>query len=516
MVSHRFKRELEELYQQIGSGEYDQIPLTALYGYEDRANTISRKTKDISSHLPKESLSELQDLSDQTPRCESILNPYIGFEFWLSPARVRVLYGGRSSSKSWDAATWAIYLAHATRKKFLCVRQLQNKIEESVYTLLKHQIIRMGLSHQFTITNNKISHNHTGSSFVFYGLWRHIDELRSMEGIDVCWIEEAHNLTEEQWQILEPTIRKQGSEFWIIFNPILITDFIYQRFIIHPQETVLTKKINYTDNPYLSETILEVIQRTQAEDEDAYNHIYLGEPRNDDDDAIIKRAWVLAAINAHETLDFTPRGEKRVGFDIADAGGDRCVNVFAHGTVVTNLDVWKANEDELIKSCQRAYRNASDWEATRVTFDSIGVGAMAGEKLREIQGGTTQPQTIRFTKFNAGSGVTNPEKDYAHSTKNKDMFSNAKAQAWWTVADLFRNTYNAIKNNVTFDDDQLISISIDTPHLEQLVTELCTPKKKTDKAGRVVVESKEELAKRGYLQSSGTKGTNKIKNKNTE
>lgn len=75
MVSHRFKRELEELYQQIGSGEYDQIPLTALYGYEDRANTISRKTKDISSHLPKESLSELQDLSDQTPRCESILNP---------------------------------------------------------------------------------------------------------------------------------------------------------------------------------------------------------------------------------------------------------------------------------------------------------------------------------------------------------------------------------------------------------------------------------------------------------
>ncbi|EPO3205342.1 phage terminase large subunit, partial [Shigella flexneri] len=109
--------------------------------------------------------------------------------------------------------------------------QIQNKIEESVYTLLKIQIDRFGLRHRFRILNNKIINRVTGSEFVFYGLWRNIEEIKSLEGIDVLWLEEAHALTEYQWKILEPTIRKEGSECWFIFNPGLVTDFVWRNFV---------------------------------------------------------------------------------------------------------------------------------------------------------------------------------------------------------------------------------------------------------------------------------------------
>lgn len=159
------------------------------------------------------------------PTKKPTLNPVLK-PFWRAQARIRVLHGGRSSSKSWDAAGFAIFLAQRYKVKFLCTRQFQNKIEESVYSLLKIQIERFGLRDEFDILRNKIIHKTTGSEFLFYGLWRHIDEIKSLEGVDVCWIEEAHNLTKDQWDILEPTIRKEGSQFWIIFNPKLTNDFV--------------------------------------------------------------------------------------------------------------------------------------------------------------------------------------------------------------------------------------------------------------------------------------------------
>jgi phage terminase large subunit len=145
------------------------------------------------------------------------LNPVLR-SFWREPARNRVLYGGRASSKSWDAAGFATFLASNYKIRVLCVRQFQNKIDESVYTLLKHQIERFGLSDQFRILDNKIIGRETASEFLFYGLWRSIDEIKSLEGIDILWIEEGHNLTEEQWKVLEATIRKEDSQVWIIFN----------------------------------------------------------------------------------------------------------------------------------------------------------------------------------------------------------------------------------------------------------------------------------------------------------
>ncbi|NML93790.1 PBSX family phage terminase large subunit [Novosphingobium olei] len=432
------------------------------------------------------------------------LNPVLR-PFWLAKRnergesiRNRVLYGGRASSKSWDAAGFAVYLACNYKIRVLCARQFQNKIEESVYSLLVLQIERFGLRDQFRILDNKIIHRRTGSEFLFYGLWRHISEIKSLEGVDICWLEEAHALTAEQWEVLEPTVRKEGSQFWIIFNPRLSTDFAWRRFVVSPPRGTLVRQINYTENPFLSRTMTDVIDAAKAEDADEFEHIYLGVPRDDDDDAVIKRSWIMAAIDAHKTLGIEISGSMRIGFDVADSGSDKCATIRAHGPLACDAGQWKAGEHELLKSATRVWDQAREHGAD-ITFDSIGVGAMTGGKINELnQAAGPRATPVRHTGFNAGGAVDRPDQIYGRShppRSNKDFFANLKAQAWWSVADRFRNTFNAVHSDMTFRPDEMIFIDSNLPHLNQLIDELCTPKRDFDNAGKVKVESKKDLAK---------------------
>lgn len=437
------------------------------------------------------------------------LNPVLR-DFWLTPARIRLLYGGRSSSKSWDAAGFAVYLASTCRIRVLCARQFQNKIAESVYTLLKIQIERFGLHDEFTILRDSIVHNKTGSEFIFYGLWRHIDEIKSLEGIDICWIEEAHNLTKEQWEILEPTLRNEASQFWIIFNPRLATDFVYRKFVAEGGSGtvagkitgeaggVIRRKINYDENPFLSSTIIQVIERKKAEDEDEYRHIYLGEPREDDDAVIIKRSWIKAAIDAHKRLGIVPSGRKRIGFDVADSGEDKNASVYAHGIVALAVDEWKGREDELLKSASRVHAMAVQHGA-EIDYDSIGVGAFSGAHFKALN--EEKKSQVQYHRFNAGGEVLNKadriDAGDPNSPLNGDFYANLKAQAWWEVGKRFRNTFNAVNGRAgDLNDGDLISISSDCEHLDALIDELATPRRDFDNRGKAKVESKKDLEKR--------------------
>lgn len=408
-------------------------------------------------------------------------------KFWKTPARNRVLYGGRSSGKSWDASAMAIFLAQHCYIRVLATRQFQNKISESVYALLKIQIERFGVGHDFDITKNSIKCISTGSEFMFYGLARNIDEIKSMESIDILWIEEAHNLTKGQWEILEPTIRKQGSQIWVIFNPKFATDFVYQRFIVNPPPKTIVQQINYLDNPFLSDTIMDVIDAAKAEDEDDYKHIYLGVPKDDDDGVVIKRSWLEACVDAHLVLNIDMSGKKVVGYDVADDGADKNATASFDGVLCTGIDEWKADTDDLVKSSNRAKATAETTKAF-IVYDSIGVGASTGSNLRAAGYG-------QYGKFVAGAKVVKPKSKY-HNVPNQEFFSNLKAQAWWQLADRARNTYNAIHNGKEFNPSELLSISSKVPYIERLKTELSTPKRDFDKAGKVKVESKDDLKAR--------------------
>ena len=420
------------------------------------------------------------------------LNPALR-DFWTVPARNRVLYGGRSSSKSWDAAGMAVAMAQMCRLRFLCTRQFQNKIEESVYTLLKIQIERFGLRDQFTILNNKIIHNITGSEFLFYGLWRNIDEIKSLESVDIHWAEEAHLMSEDQWKIIDPTVRKEGSQHWIIFNPRLISDFVWKRFVVNPPPDTIVRKINYDENPFLSDTMLKVIAAAKEEDYDDYRHVYLGEPLSDDERVIIKRSWILAALDAHKTLGIKPSGLKRIGYDIADDGNDKNATVSAYGLLALNVQEWQGQPDDLMNSCKRVHLNARQMQA-KIYYDNIGVGAFAGSKFKELN--QDARARIAFEGFGAGDKIHEPDDEYQHGIKNRDFFSNLKAQAWWQVADRFRNTYAAVHHGQQFREDELIAINSGCEHLERLIDELSTPRRDFDKHGKVKVESKDDLKKR--------------------
>lgn len=433
------------------------------------------------------------------------LNPVLK-SFWKKKADIKVLKGGRSSSKTFDIAGFAGFLAQKYKVKFLCIRQFQARIQESVYATLVIQIENLGLTDDFDILKTVIRHKTTGSEFHFYGMQRNTAEIKGFTGANVCWIEEAEGLTKEQWSIIEPTIREQGSECWISYNPRLVSDFIETSaaFQHDPENGVIVRHINYQENPFLSETMLRKINRLKNSDYEEYEHVYLGIARSDDERVIIKRSWIEAAIDAHVKLGLEITGDHRIGFDIADGGKDLCSQIHAHGIVATWGEHWKAGEDELLESCSRVYSSALD-NSCHITYDSIGVGAGAGAKFNEMNSARISQRlkpTLEHSKYIAGGKVLNPDAYYVYygstqeSIKNKDFFSNIKAQSWWLIAERFRNTYNAVIKGEQFEYDELISISADIPNLKNLITELSTPRRNFDNAGKVKVESKEDLAKR--------------------
>lgn len=428
------------------------------------------------------------------------LNPHLK-SFWETRSRNKVLYGGRASSKSWDAAGHAIRLADNYKLKFLCVRQLQNKIEESVYSLLKIQIERFQLQHRFRVLENKIINKATGSEFLFYGLWRHVDEIKSIESVDVLWSEESHGLTKTQWEILEPTIRKESSEVWLLFNPGLVSDFVWRNFVIDPPPNTVLRKINYTENPFLSKTALAVIEAHKDRDPETFPHVYLGEPRSDDDTSVIKASWVLSAVDAHKLIPDMYDGRAVLGYDVADDGDDANAIVLRRGSIAVDADQWHGLEDQLLKSCTKAY-HAAQVAGAHIVFDSIGVGASAGAKFNELNAANPDNK-LTHAGFNAGGKVLRPEAIYGDTKiKNKDFFANIKAQMWWQVADRFRLTHQVVqalkdgKEPPKFKADELISIDSGIKHLEQLKMELSIPLRDFDNNGRVKVESKKDLKKR--------------------
>ena len=426
----------------------------------------------------------------------SLLNPNLRGFYETKGKRNFVLYGGRSSSKTYHTAAFCIYLACTYGIKFLCVRQFQNRIADSVKTVLEECIYRLGIEDEFDITATGIEHRLTGATFTFLGIQRNLREIKGIAGVEILWIEEAEDLSDEQWQVLEPTIRAENSKVFVVFNPRFATDFAFKRFVVNPPPDTIARKINFDENPFLSDTIRKIIEAMRVDDPDKFEHIYGGEPKQDDEGVVIKRSWVITAIDAHKTLSMQGLGRKRMGFDVADSGDDKCAVVLAQGSIVTWADQWKASEDELLKSCTRVYHAARDRNAS-ITYDSIGVGASAGAKFAELNAAVHEVYAVRFEKFNAGGGVFKPDSQYEPNVKNKDQFSNIKAQAWWLLADRFRNTFNAVRNGAMFDESDLISLDSSLPHLVQLIDELTTPLRDYDPNGRVKVESKKDLAKRG-------------------
>lgn len=372
---------------------------------------------------------------------------------------------------------------------------MQNSISDSVIRLLDDTINREGYQAEFEVQRASIRHLITGSEFMFYGIKNNPTKIKSLEGIDICWMEEAEAVSKESWDILIPTIRKPGSEIWVSYNPKNILDDTHQRFVIAPPDDICLLTVNYSENPWFPDVLRLEMEECKRKDYDLYLHIWEGEPVADSDMAIIKPSWIAAAVDAHQLLGFDIAGEKRVGFDVADEGEDSNAITLRHGSVA--IDVMEWDRGDVIESSNRVNLYAEQQQADEIIYDSIGVGAGVKAQLGRIA-------KVNIQGFNAGGAVLYPESEYLSGKNNKDMFANIKAQAWWHVRDRFYKTWRCVEARkadpdctLEYKPDELISLSSEIKKLEYLKAELSRPWVDYDGNGKVKVESKKDMKKRG-------------------
>lgn len=197
------------------------------------------------------------------------------FDFLTKPSRYKVAYGGRGSGKSWAMARTLLLLGMQRPLRVLCAREIQKSIKDSVHKLLADQVQNLGLSSFYRVTDSEIT-GANGTEFFFAGLRHNINSIKSIEGCDIVWVEEAQTVSKESWDILDPTIRKPGSEIWVSFNPDLESDATYRRFVVNTPPGAVVKKINFGENPFFTSEMREMAEHCRAVDEDDYNHIWLG------------------------------------------------------------------------------------------------------------------------------------------------------------------------------------------------------------------------------------------------
>lgn len=197
--------------------------------------------------------------------------------FLFAPARYKVVRGGRGSGKSWGFARALLIQAAQKPMRVLCTREVQKSIAQSVHQLLKDQIAELGLSHFYEVLATEIR-GRNGSQFFFSGLSDQTAEsLKSFEGVDVCWCEEAQAISKRSWDILIPTIRKNGSEIWVSFNPQLESDETYQRFVAAPPPDCVSIEMNHSDNARFPEVLEKEREHAKASMKaEDYAHIWEG------------------------------------------------------------------------------------------------------------------------------------------------------------------------------------------------------------------------------------------------
>jgi phage terminase large subunit len=370
--------------------------------------------------------------------------------------------------------------------------------------LLLSEIDRLEMT-GFTSTENTIRHR-SGGEFTFKGLARNPDAVKSMEGYDIFWVEEAQSVSQESLTMLTPTLRKEKSEVWFSMNPMSSADPMSKRFL-EPFMDKLVKHgryeddlhlivwCNYTDNPWFPDVLEKERQwdyehLTRAE----YDHIWLGAYNDTVENAIIQAEWFDAAIDAHIKLGFKPQGIKVASHDPSDKGPDPKGSAIRHGSVI--LRVSENPTGDANEGMDWATSEAIEHNVDCFVWDCDGLGASLRRQALDALDG----KKIDTIEYKGSESVDDPEKPYQpHDSNkkartNKETFKNKRAQKTWNVRDRFYNTWLAVEKGQYIDPDQLISIcSAGVENMAKLRSEACRIPRKPNAAGYIQIMSKDEM-----------------------
>ncbi len=418
---------------------------------------------------------------------------------YFKPYRYKGLKGGRGGSKSYFFAD-LIVIHHVKDPSFqsVCVREILKSLKFSVKKLIEDRIRALGVSHLFDITMTEIRRKGGTGIIIFQGLQDHTaDSIKSLEGFNCCWVEEAQSISERSLELLLPTIRSQDSEIWFSWNPRSPTDPVEVLFS-HEGKDILVKHINFTDNYYCTDEIKKEAERHRITRPETYDHVWLGVANSGTENAFIKPEWINACIDAHKKIDLfnANDGDNVIGYDIADEeehGSDSSATCRRKGSIVVEIKEWKDSRN-ISDSAKSVYRDAAA-NSCRVVFDGVGMGAGTRAVFKDINDNSSSE--INITSFIAGGAVYKKNSPVSKiiSDKNRDFFRDAKAQLWWQARQRIHNTYMYLRDGGDYTIDELVSIK-STELSGRLCSELSRPKIMYDNNDRVYVESKKELAKR--------------------
>ena len=374
--------------------------------------------------------------------------------------RIKFYYGGRGGGKSYAFADSLLVAAQNRKLRIVCLREIQDSIKDSVHKLLCDRISFYDFKN-YEITDKTIINKRTGSEFMFKGL-RDQDpqKIKSLEGVDIAWIEEGQTITKKSWEILEPTIRKDGSQIWISMNREEETDALWVAVAANPDNRTLVCKVNYYDNPFCPEELKLQAEKCRDQDFDDYLHIWEGEPVQQGNEKLISAMAVKKAIENY--IDNSNAVQPLViGVDPARMGDDATAICFRRGRQAYKIKAY--HKKNVVEIANIITNMINEYNPIRVNIDVGGLGAGLYDIIVD-RGYRSVTRAVNF----------------GEKAQDQERYANRRAEMW----DRVNEWLNAELPVSLIDEDNL------------LLTDLTAPKKKYDKLGRLLLEPKEDIKKR--------------------
>jgi len=346
--------------------------------------------------------------------------------------RYKVFHGGRGSAKSWGIAEAIIFYLTNHAVRVLCCREIQKSINDSSYQLLVDTIYRYELQDLYEITKTKILNKNNGGYIIFEGIKSNTSKIKSMEGIDICWVEEAESLSKESWKILIPTIRKKGSEIWISFNPFATDDDTWNMFVV-PKSAIVVQ-MNYPDNPEFpqvleDERLEEYETGVKTGDMAVYEWIWEGKPLGQAYNTLITPRMIE---NSKKRVIMPTEEIPIAGLDVARFGDDDIELVVRHGNqLLCRETLFKGSTDEV---AEWAAEILVKYDVSICVVDAAG-SAGVYDRLASIMGSACE-----VVEYNG-----------AYSAKDVKKHLNLRAESWDMMKDWVLNT-GVLTNDSKWDE----------------------------------------------------------------
>lgn len=279
--------------------------------------------------------------------------------------RFYLIHGGRGSGKSTSVAKWLLQKMTKESHTLLCTREIQNSLSESSYQMLVDMIEYQQLN-GWTVQKEKIYHEN-GSKIIFHGLrdTTAANSLKSIVNVSLVWVEEAQSLSANSLRLLLPTIREEGAEFYFTYNPETEEDAVE---IIKTRKDVLDIEVNWYDNPFFPQQLMDELEADFAENPDEAEHIWNGKYRKQADNAVMSRVAVHEAMEREVDTD----GDNQIAVDVARYGSDSSIISMRKGLKMTGLKEFK--NMSLVELCGHIEIMAGNNRNMTIKVDETGVG----------------------------------------------------------------------------------------------------------------------------------------------